>query len=82
MTSKQIRMSHKSDKFVKLANNRVNRVFKQLQLIANLSNRCHYEYTQDEVDQILQAIEKEIASVKERFEEAKRHRDRPPFKLD
>jgi hypothetical protein len=72
----------KADKFVKLANKRVNRVFKQLQLIGNLSNRCHYDYTQDEVKQILKAIEKEIASVKERFSEAKRHSDKTPFKLD
>ena len=82
MTNKQRIMSHKSDKFVKLANNRVNRVFKQLQLIANLSNRCHYDYTPDEVNQILNAIEKEVASVKERFEEAKWYCDRTPFKLD
>jgi len=72
----------KADKFVKLANKRVNRVFKQLQLIGNLSVRNHYDYTQDEVNQILNAIEKEIASVKERFSEAKRHSDKTPFKLD
>jgi len=72
----------KADKFVKLANKRVNRVFKQLQLIGNLSVRNHYDYTQDEVDQILKAIEKEVASVKERFNEAKRHSDKKPFKLD
>lgn len=72
----------KADKFVKLANKRVNRVFKQLQLIGNLSVRNHYDYTQDEVNQILKAIEKEIASVKERFSEAKRHSDKTPFKLD
>lgn len=72
----------KSDKFERLANKRVNRVFKQLQLIGNLSNRCHYEYTQDEVKQILKAIEKEIALVKERFSEAKRSSDKTPFKLD
>lgn len=75
-------MKNKSDKFVKLANNRVNRVFKQLQLIANLSNRCHYDYTQDEINQILNAIEKEVATVKERFDDATRYRDRTPFKLD
>ena len=36
----------KAAKFVELANRRVNRAIRDLQLVSNLANRQNYEYTE------------------------------------
>ena len=53
--------------FVRLAENRVNRAVKDLRLIGNLSNRAAYEYTERDVKLILQALQREIESLRSRF---------------
>lgn len=57
----------KKKRFIELANKRVNKALKQISLIGNLSNTNNYEYTQDEVKQIIKALENEIQQCKERF---------------
>ena len=59
--------SEKREKFVELANARVTRAIKDLQLIGNLANRRAYEYTESDVKQIIKALESEIGSLKDRF---------------
>src|SRR5262249_56798948 len=44
------------EKFVGLANKRVIRAIKAIQLIGNLSNRSNYDYTDEDVDKILKAL--------------------------
>ena len=56
-------------KFVRLANNRVNKAIKSIRLIGNLSNRSNYDFTDDDVRQILRALEGEIKSCRQRFEQ-------------
>lgn len=59
----------KSDeKFVRLAESRVNRVLKDLRLVGNLSNRNNYHYSQEDARKIVEAIEKAVREVKKRFE--------------
>lgn len=60
-------MRDKREKFVELTNNRVNRVIKDLRLIGNLSNRSAYDYTEDDVRQIMRALQQEVESVRSRF---------------
>ena len=60
-------VSEKKQRFIELANKRVNKALKQISLISNLSNTNNYEYTQDEVKQIVKALENEIQMCKERF---------------
>lgn len=60
-------MKDKRKKFVELANNRVNRVIKSLRLIGNLSNRAAYDYTDDDVRQIVRALQQEVETVRSRF---------------
>ena len=60
-------ISEKKQRFIELANKRVNKALKQISLISNLSNTNNYEYTQDEVKQIIRALESEIQMCKERF---------------
>ena len=60
-------INQKREKFINLANKRVNKVLKQINLISNLSNTNNYEYTQDEVKQVIKALEDAFHQCKESF---------------
>lgn len=57
----------KHDKFCRLAENRMNNVLKQLELLGNLSNRSSYDFTQQDVDKILRALKSAVANVEHSF---------------
>lgn len=61
-------ISQKKFRFRKLANKRVNKALKQISLISNLSNKNNYEYTKDEVKQVVEALEEEVKKCKDSFE--------------
>ena len=61
----------KKKEFIKLANKRVNKALKLIQLVGNLSNKAHYDYDERQASKIINALEVEIKSIKERFKEAK-----------
>jgi hypothetical protein len=63
-------MRNKRKKFVDLAEARVNRAIKDLKLIGNLSNRSSYEYSDSDVKQIFDALNKELNVAKSRFSES------------
>ena len=50
-------MSRKRDKFVELAEKRVNNAIKQIQLIGNLSNTGNYEFQEADYQRIFRAID-------------------------
>ena len=60
-------MSSKREKFVELAEARVNRAIKDLQLIGNLSNRSAYEFTDGDIKKMFAAIQKAVETAKGRF---------------
>jgi hypothetical protein len=60
-------MGAKRDKFVELAEARVNRTIKDIRLIGNLSNRSAYEYGEEDIRQMFRALQKELDSAKSRF---------------
>jgi hypothetical protein len=60
-------MPTKRDKFVELAEARVNRAIKDLQLIGNLSNRSAYEFTEADIKKMFAAVQKAVDSAKARF---------------
>ena len=62
-------MRDKRQKFIELAESRVNRAIKDLKLIGNLSNRNSYEYEEADVRQMFRAIQKEMDAAKSRFAE-------------
>ena len=70
-------ITQKKQKFVELANKRVNKALKQISLIGNLSNTNNYEYTQNEVKQIIKALENGVQICKERF--AKQTKEKEKF---
>jgi hypothetical protein len=66
------------EKFVDLANKRVSRALKGVQLIGNLSNRSNYDYTEDDVAKIIRALQDEVAACKKRFDLALKKQNRKP----
>lgn len=60
-------MSGKREKFVELAEARVNRTLKDLQLIGNLSNRSAYEFSDSDIRKIFSALQKGLDTAKSRF---------------
>lgn len=69
-------------KFVQLAEARVNKTLKDIQLIGNLSNRSNYDYTDEDVERIFKALSQEVAACKKRFELSKRKNGGTGFKLE
>ena len=57
----------KHEKFIRLAEARTNKIIDTLQLLGNCSNTSVYEYSQDEVEAIFQAIEQELRGAKKKF---------------
>ena len=59
--------ARKAVRFEHLAERRVTEALKKMRLIANLANRRNYTYTDEQVKQILEALENEMRSVKAKF---------------
>jgi hypothetical protein len=55
------------ERFIDLANKRVNRAIKDLRLVGNLSNRRVYKYDETDAKKIIRALQAEIDGLKARF---------------
>ena len=60
-------MENKKQKFERLVNKRVNNALKQLDLVGNLSNKNVYDYSEDEINQVIEVLNKKIRELKTRF---------------
>jgi len=60
-------MRNKRDKFVELAEARVSKTLKDIQLIGNLSNRSAYDFNEGDVRKIFSALQKALDGAKGRF---------------
>lgn len=65
-------METKRDKFVRLAEKRVNSVIKELELIGNLSNTSNYDYTKEDADKIIKTLKKNITNLELKFTSKKK----------
>ena len=79
--SKQDVSSDKRQKFVSLAEKRVDNAIKVISRIGNLANRGAYEFEDGDVKKIVKALEEEVSNVKERFAASKDRRTGTTFKL-
>tara|TARA_B100000029_G_scaffold487207_1_gene542493 strand:+ start:139 stop:363 length:225 start_codon:yes stop_codon:yes gene_type:complete len=59
----------RSGKFVELAEKRVNKLLGNLDLISNLSNQSNYEYNDEQVEKIMDAIDDGVSKVKSLFKQ-------------
>ena len=58
----------KAEKFIELANKRVNKALKDMQLIGNLANRQNYEFTDDQAKKIIRVLQHEVDIIKQNFQ--------------
>jgi hypothetical protein len=57
----------KRQRFVRLANDRVPKALKRIQLIGNLSSKVQYEYTQKDVDRIVKSLRDAVEELEYRM---------------
>jgi len=62
----------RQDKFKRLAIQRTNAVLEKLRLLGNLSNRANYDYSDEEISKIFNAIDSQLRSLRARFTVGKR----------
>lgn len=67
----------KRKRFVRVAERRTNAALYRIRVLSNCANRYNYEYTQRDVDAIFDAIEREVAAARLKFEKS----TRPKFSL-
>ena len=58
----------KSERFVRIAEKRTNKIIDMIHLLGNCSNRATYDYTRDDVKKIFGAIESELKIAKAKFD--------------
>jgi nitric oxide reductase activation protein len=61
-------MSKNRDKFVELAEKRVQKTIKSIRLIGNLSNKTNYSYEDADLKKIFTTLRREMEMVKKKFE--------------
>lgn len=59
----------KNERFRRLAESRGNRLIREIQILSNLSNKKNYAYTPEQVRQLFDPIEDELAKAKAMFDE-------------
>lgn len=57
----------KHDKFVRLAESRMNATLKQIELLGNLANKSAYDYSTEEVQTMLKTLKSSIKELEETF---------------
>lgn len=67
MTTAQSQGRDKRAKFVELANKRVSRALKDLELVGNLANRRNYDYDEEQARKIVRALQHEVDLLKQSF---------------
>ncbi len=74
-------MEGNREKFIRLAESRVNNTIKNIRLIGNLSNKSNYSYTQKDIDKMFNTLLQELKKSKSRFSKAD-DEDTNSFKFD
>lgn len=57
----------KRERFKKLAVYRTNEVLKRLKVLGNCANRSAYDYSEEEIKKIFDAVERKVREVKGKF---------------
>ena len=74
-------MRDKREKFIELANKRVVAAIDKMRLIGNLSDTRYYQYSGPDVKKIIDALTKELNSVRAKFQHNKNHKENE-FRLE
>ena len=57
----------KRDRFVRLAEARTNKILEMMRLLGNCSSKANYEYSDEDIKKIFNALERELKNTKNRF---------------
>lgn len=60
-------LSQKQERFKRLATKRTNSILERLRVLGNCSNRNVYDYTEQEINKIFSAIDRQIKETKAKF---------------
>ena len=71
----------KREKFIELANKRVNKSINAVRLVGNLSNKSNYDYTSEDIKKIFDALETELKNCRNLFEKHGQ-KEKKPFRLE
>ena len=69
-------MNVKQENFKRIAENRVNKIIDMISKLENLNNASFYEYSDEQMDNIFNAIQKELDKQKELFKKSKKNNKR------
>lgn len=69
-------MENKKENFKRISENRVSKILVLLFQLTNLSNSSYYEYTDEDIEKIFAAIEKETKKSKEMLLKGKNNKKR------
>ena len=64
-------METKHDNFLRISNNRVNKIIDLISKLHNLSNASYYEYSDEEIQNLFDLIQQELDRQKALFEKDK-----------
>lgn len=73
------RSTIKRDRFLRIAERRVNKIIDNLDLLGKCSNKNNYEYSEEEVRKIFREIERKVKEIKLQFQGGARNKGK--FKL-
>jgi hypothetical protein len=57
----------RKQRFKRIASKRTNDIIRKIRILGNCSNRSSYDYSEEEINKIFSAINKEIKSANARF---------------
>lgn len=69
-------MNAKQENFKRIAESRVNKIIEMISKLENLNNTSFYEYSDEQMDNIFNAIQKELDKQKEMFKKNKKNKKR------
>lgn len=71
----------RSERFVRIAEARTNKIIDMIQLLGNCANKSNYEYSKEDVKMIFGAIETELRAAKAKFEASENECGKKAFSL-
>jgi len=71
-----IKMENKKENFKRIATNRTNKIIDMIRSLGNLTNTSFYEYTDEQIAAIFDAIETELEEQKKLFADKKTKKGR------
>lgn len=60
-------MNKRRENFIRIAENRTNRIIDLIELLGNLSNKSYYDYDDEQVKKMFSAIQKSLDNQKVKF---------------